>query len=256
MDVEPRPPDSSTWPALAIVLVLGYGILSTFTPLRSSRPPGSMVEWSATAEPQDVPARLWQDPFNAVTSYRSDKRQSQVTSVTTAQATDQDRDAVNTDSATRFQLALSDALPKATFESAKVIPFVMLVLVPGGIYPNDAETRVRWRHALMAGLAVAGYAPFNPDHLGVLTLDCSSVKPVALSNCSSLTKRFLAQFSRHGSWFGDPGRRNSPQSYDIAPTVGQTGRVSIPFEFFKRQSRSDAVSKTIGCLNDAADFLP
>ncbi|UJP01969.1 MAG: hypothetical protein LZF85_09245 [Nitrosomonas sp.] len=48
---------------------------------------------------------------------------------------------------------------------------ILAVMVPGGAYAEDRETRLRSRYAITAALLAQGYAPEDADHIGQCLLD-------------------------------------------------------------------------------------
>ena len=45
---------------------------------------------------------------------------------------------------------------------------ILAVMVPGGPYPEDRETRIRSRYAVISGLSNAGYIPIDSQHIGYM----------------------------------------------------------------------------------------
>jgi hypothetical protein len=110
-------------------------------PLVSSRPTNLGPELHGVQSPQDVDARLWQDPFAAVKQYIDDKR--------------------NTES--KSNLHSIDYFRKELIERDTLILGVSL---SGAPYPEAAENRRRLRYAVLAGLHVANYFPEDERHIG------------------------------------------------------------------------------------------
>jgi hypothetical protein len=112
-------------------------------PLVSSRPNDVQYDAYKISAYQDIDARLWQDPFNAVTQYLQQQHEAGLA----------DADGNHDHSiATRFPdncdtLALG-------------------VTLPGAPYPEAAETRRRLRYAVLAALHTEDYAPADEKHIG------------------------------------------------------------------------------------------
>jgi hypothetical protein len=88
---------------------------------------------------QDVEARLWQDPLAAIQEqYEREKGKRTIS---------QDHSINNA----RVYLQKS---------------LVIGVMLPGGPYPEDSETRRRYRYAVLAALHTANYDPIDENHLG------------------------------------------------------------------------------------------
>jgi hypothetical protein len=111
-------------------------------PLVSSRPTDLGPELHDVQSPQNVDARLWQDPFAAVRQYIDDKRNVGSKS-----------DSIHT--IDYFQEHFGDRPP-----------LLLAVTMSGAPYPEAAETRRRLRYAVLAGLHVLKYTPEDEKHIG------------------------------------------------------------------------------------------
>jgi hypothetical protein len=132
----------------AVVIALIVGVLFVQqSAFRGSRPrvPGHGVRPPVGTE--DVQARLWEDPFAAVRRHRKD--------------IEHDRHDI-------------DSLAKQIIEKAsenEVEEVIVLgVMVFGGPYAENAERRIRSRHATLSALGVLGYVPENAEHLGYIEI--------------------------------------------------------------------------------------
>src|SRR5690606_14897849 len=113
---------------------------------------------------QDVVARLWEDPLQAVHPENSRHRIS---------ATDPNHSIAS---------VAQSALLK-TGEDGKFLLLVMLV--PGGPFPDDTETRLRTRYALQMAMAERRYAPDDREHLGFFVMPWFGIEgPHAGNECS------------------------------------------------------------------------
>jgi hypothetical protein len=126
------------------VIVVAFAAVSALyvawqrPPLVSSRPNDIQYDTYKISTYQDIDARLWQDPFNAVT--RDLQRR----------ATDfPDGDHAIT---TRFP--------------GNCNTLALGVTLPGAPYPEAAETRRRLRYAVLAALRTEDYAPADEEHMG------------------------------------------------------------------------------------------
>ena len=106
-------------------------------PLVSSRPTDPAYPAHQLTARQDLDARLWQDPFTAVTR-------------------DLDEESVRDPEDSR--LGFDEPQTDKTL--------VLAVTLPGAPYPEVAETRRRLRYAVLSALHVAGYAPTDEKHIG------------------------------------------------------------------------------------------
>ncbi|HET6201691.1 MAG TPA: hypothetical protein VFI25_02685 [Planctomycetota bacterium] len=141
---------SRFWPPVTALLLLALGIFHPRAPLKTARPDVANPFASAT-EPGTIPARLWEDPLEAVS--RSPRVESP------APAPDQ---AATTEGSEPLLPGL-DGVPKG---SRLLLP----VLLPGGPHAEDRETRLRTRRAVLMALAAEGYVPEQSDRLRYLVV--------------------------------------------------------------------------------------
>jgi hypothetical protein len=99
------------------------------------------------AVPQQIEARLWQDPIGAVDESR------------------QKSGAWEADQDCKFNPGLEAGHFKLPLNTAHH-PMVLGVTVSGAPYPEDVERRRRTRYAVLAGLERAGFAPEDRRHIG------------------------------------------------------------------------------------------
>lgn len=133
---------------MLITLLVGGVVLESQLNLQSSRPVlDSKIHHHHHGE-EDVDARLWEDPFEAVDqsqkSHQNDhnKKLSQIRWLI-------------------FQKSLNKKL-----ESGPIT--VLGVMVSSRPYFVDAENRIRTRYAVVSGLASSGYQPKNSEYIGYL----------------------------------------------------------------------------------------
>ncbi len=138
---------------LAAVALLVVGVaVQQLTPLQSSRPPATETNYGNPGAIQDVDARLWQDPFAAVTQYRD------------RQASQKRNPDANHDLPDLHKLINEDIAGHR-----KIL--VVGVMVFGDPYSEDAERRRRDRYAVLNGLNASGYIPEEDARIGFLKLD-------------------------------------------------------------------------------------
>jgi hypothetical protein len=168
-------------PILLLISALTGSLFLGPSPLITSRPEGIKRKMSGTLGTQDVEARLWQDPFEAL----------ELAGVTASRAQDVDvavRDnpkltlkgtvSIPYDHDIKQLTAQIEARyqgwnPEVTGYEAK-IPLskqvqVILGMVSGGPYAEDIESRIRSRVALMAALGTAGYRSEDENQIGYVT---------------------------------------------------------------------------------------
>ena len=125
--------------------------------MRGSRPDLPQYHERKAFGDQVVEARLWQDPFAAVAAYQNAGKVPPETATNEPSA--------HTLPALREQI--SRRLTNSAAANDRVL--VMLQMVSGGPYLEDAETRVRARNAVVSALAQAGYVPWDEEHIDFLT---------------------------------------------------------------------------------------
>jgi hypothetical protein len=97
--------------------------------------------------PQEIEARLWQDPIGAVEKFR-------------------DRSGTP-EAEQKCQASPSPEVPPCQLPLDKNEKTLVLgITVPGAPYPEDVERRRRTRYAVLAGLERAGFAPKDRRHIG------------------------------------------------------------------------------------------
>jgi hypothetical protein len=137
---------------VATVLVALAGIIVGQWQLVGTRPSPTEVAGYPPGTLQDVPGRLWQDPFAAVDQYL--KRPKDVA--------DQDPTSQRSGRERLAEVIVELNKPGATAD-------IMGVMVFGGDYPEYAEQRRRTRYAVVSALSTASFVPEQPEGLGFIT---------------------------------------------------------------------------------------
>lgn len=155
---------------VAVLLVLTSAIIPQQGPLLSSRPGGINVGQSNNVgNIQDVDARLWEDPFDAVHRHQLEMARvaEKVKGATNgaALATHHRAEAITTKVS---ELLAEKPAPDDLSEARAVAALAAMVFA--GPYPEDAEHRRRARYATLSGLKVAGYFPDDAEHVGYIEL--------------------------------------------------------------------------------------
>ncbi len=148
----------SSLPVSALILALAaLGILvAPKSPLRSDRPVLSRLHEAAPQE--DVRARLWEDPFEAVLK---DARERRSRSGARAGA--------------HGSVPLKAEIPPLLKEQlAEEGPTILGVMTNGGPYAEDGEWRLRHRYAVVSALLRAGFLPWDERHIGSFYYDYGS----------------------------------------------------------------------------------
>lgn len=138
------------WATVGTVLVVLGGIYLYLKPAESQRPRMTAQVPQDLAPELDVEARLWQDPLEAVARHDPDKSRS------------------TSDPLHTLEFLRSRVAAVRSAAGGKVL--VLAVLIPGGPYSDDAETRLRTRHAVLSALGVSGFIPTDSFHIGSLNV--------------------------------------------------------------------------------------
>jgi len=138
--------------ALAIIaLVLGILVIPQEA-FKGSRPKTPEIIESTLHEGEDVQARLWQDPFLAVTNQRHDT------------ASDSHGHGTASDS---HGHDITDLAKQINDQDGNEI-VVLGVMVDGGPYAENVESRTRYRYAVLSALGELDYVPEDSEHIGYL----------------------------------------------------------------------------------------
>ncbi|ULO24116.1 hypothetical protein [Methylocystis sp. SB2] len=145
----------------AIVVALfatGAYFYAQQAPFTVLRPPPMESRIEEKFHSEDVEARLWQDPFDAVAR--------QIKKVDPDERKECE-DAWTKKASTiplhcRSPLADDRGNFRSELESARIIA----VTAPGASYFEDSETRRRLRYAVLSGFHLEGYEPRNEQHIG------------------------------------------------------------------------------------------
>jgi hypothetical protein len=151
--------------AAVLLLALGIGLPTMF--LESTRPTPSHVSRDYAPPLQQIPARLWEDPFEAV-SGGSGTGAKQSSADTSDRAV-----ASGTNNKARSGTDLSDIhnkLRKAGGNPEACVS-IMPVMVFGGPYAEYSEVRRRTRYAVVSGLLRSNFSAHDEDHIGYVRLN-------------------------------------------------------------------------------------
>ena len=163
---------------MVLLVAMVSAIFVVQPPLTSSRPDSLDVGHDPHTGIEDVPARLWQDPLAVVRRHADVEKE-------------HDRD-------NHKELIKS---------SADEVLTIMLVMVNGGPYVENAERRMRSRYAVLSGLQIAGYFPTSADHVGYVEV------PIIDEDVAYNT---------------DPAVNT-----EVATIDEDTAHVAVPFEWFE-----------------------
>ncbi|SCK56655.1 hypothetical protein VAR608DRAFT_5905 [Variovorax sp. HW608] len=160
MDKESKSGSSLPSNGIVAIVLLAAGVLFVReVPLETTRLPVNEPRLEQHYAKQDIDARLWQDPFGAVARYRTDLRKN-------GQGRLEGEDRLRT----AEELAKDVADVRRRFppgEDRQVQ--VLAVMLPGGPYSENVESRRRGRYAVLAGLNASRLSPVDTEHLGYFT---------------------------------------------------------------------------------------
>ena len=149
---EPDGPGFPTSGLIAALVLVASAIAVQQVPYIASRPALTETARRQFVATQDVEARLWQDPFTAITQHIEQAP---------ARAPD------GTDVEPIFEAYRHSAgLMQSLLTTRPSDTIVMPVMVQGGPYGEEVEGRRRTRHALVTALNKLGFAPEDSEHVG------------------------------------------------------------------------------------------
>ena len=171
-----KPELTALWPILALFLI-ATGYIQLNPRLDSPRPIGEAAPLDIHRPGEGVRARLWQDPFSAIAAATPPPLKERPAENTPATPATGARDGPpaqiikpapdDCDSLT-MQKVLDPLLndQKRLSERSGELKFLILPAFLGGDpYPEDVETRLRLRSAVLSALRAEGLAPRDADHL-------------------------------------------------------------------------------------------
>jgi hypothetical protein len=133
---------------MAIVMLTAGVLFIRAVPLEATRLPVNEPKIEQSSTEQDMDARLWQDPFGAVARAREEAKK---------------RDPAEAKAADKLRTPAHIHDLKSRV-SRKVE--VLAVMLQGGPYSEDIESRRRVRYAVLAGLNASRLVPVDAEHLG------------------------------------------------------------------------------------------
>jgi hypothetical protein len=144
---------------LALVTIAG-GLWLVSQKLTSDRPVTPAGDSKDFFGDQKLEARLWEDPFRPV------PRESAQRSVEGTDALGVLGEQIRRRSEAGKPSASSNPSQVGVVKRALILP----VMISGGQYSEDQESRIRSRFAIVSALSRAGYAPEDAEHLGDLEI--------------------------------------------------------------------------------------
>lgn len=152
MDKESRAGGGPSPGGIVAILMLTAGVLFIReAPLETTRLPVNEPRIQQGVG-QDVDARLWQDPFGAVARAREE-------------AYKLDREEARNADLRHDAQSVQNSIATRMLHSGRTVE-IFGVMLPGGPYSDNVETRRRVRYAVLAGLNASRLAPVDGEHLG------------------------------------------------------------------------------------------
>lgn len=155
----------------SFVMIVATATLGWFT-LRDSGLPrvgDSRLVAPTSADEQDVAARLWEDPFQAVQQALAKPPLPPPPGIQEGKHT-----------LAGLQLAIGDELKRRPGNQLALL----IVSIPDTPYPDDIETRLRLRYSIQLALADRNYYPANRSYLGYFQLRPADLPNVAAQSTS------------------------------------------------------------------------
>jgi hypothetical protein len=150
---------------LIVAATTGTLFFRSELPLQGSRPPTEVSAIHDESAHNSVDARLWQDPFAAVSKQLAAARSS---------AGEQTRPISGTESVPHSGREQPQSHDCSPLWKVRTKPLVVGVTVPGGPYAEAAESRQRYRYAVLAALDVEHYVPEDGEHIHYFLPDSAS----------------------------------------------------------------------------------
>lgn len=141
---------------IVALVLFASGLWVQHQPIQSDRPAVELKQFKAPDIHQNVEARLWQDPLEAVKRAETAREKSPAPS--------------SEDSAQRGRKHTPQSLRRWIGDKPGQQRLVMPVMIFGGPYAEDAEQRRRSRYAVLSGLLESGYAPVDGRSIGYVEL--------------------------------------------------------------------------------------
>ena len=146
-------PDEKSKLPLAGILALLFAAVSSViiyqVPLKTSRPIDKEAEKTASVTIHRVQSRLWQDPFEAVTTHLAKEITSQQ----------------NREPSAQTHHSFHDLIQAITAIGGQSEFAVLPVFVDGNPYASGVEARLRDRYAVVSALGTAGYLPESGEYI-------------------------------------------------------------------------------------------
>lgn len=147
---------------LALLTLLGGLYYLNSVRLSSDRPVALSVDSNEPLGQQRIESRLWEDPLKDLNPFRGNS---------SSPARNLAEETSNANSSLESHTNLNQLIRTiANKFSSNSTVVILPVMLEGGQYSEDRETRIRSRFAVVAGLGVQGFVPEDPEHIGRVVL--------------------------------------------------------------------------------------
>ena len=183
--------------------------------------------------PQEVEARLWQDPIGAVEKFR---------------------DRSGTREAEQKCQGLEAPPCKLPLDKNDKKTLVLGITVPGAPYPEDVERRRRTRYAVLAGLKQSGFAPEDRRHIHYFVWSQSPSPASFLSEtpselpllaCGTPASVHFAYVSTASARLFSLWQGTNLQSAQSLPDAASAEPAIVPYEKLRRVQVPDEASDNV-----------
>ncbi|WP_254706924.1 hypothetical protein [Ralstonia pseudosolanacearum] len=180
-------------PIIALLLFVG-GMLVQHQPLQSNRPVSQMRALTVPHYGQDVEARLWQDPLEAVQAAEREQEGDTGSRVMKGRRQTCEDRAHDCHTPGWLKSEIEDLKKKdQPGEGILVLP----VMIFGGPYASDSEDRRRNRYAVLFSLIDNGYEPIYSRGIGYVRIDSAKTQPPDLPRLIPFERWDLKKDNKH-----------------------------------------------------------
>ena len=153
------------------ILTLALAVLGLIwsgpSPLINERPSSQTKSDADKGKIQDIDARMWQDPLEAIQKEAKESPPRQRNVLLKQAGKNELRLVIQEEGSPGKEDHLPASNIRKAFIDKPVKNILMLaVMLPGGPYPEEEEGRRRKRYAVLSALATLDYAPKETEHIG------------------------------------------------------------------------------------------
>jgi hypothetical protein len=227
-----------SWPnVIALVAVIG-GVFWLVPPLTSSRPLTG-ADKSGESLLHTVDARLWQDPLAVAYAHEenthkpAEKENRLFHALALAYGVPQSAlhldigSASPADERSRVRHEIGTFVEKLKSEVTTGKVLLVAVMVPGGPYAEDGEMRLRYRNAVVNGLARSGYEPTDSEHINYFKCNWPTDRLVLTALPLALSRAQPSEPPDFSSLSVFPKKRVQPLLPEVSSKAKSKGRKDL-----------------------------